>query len=66
MPLPSPEALYLQLGNLVAEMPDLANGPITPEMNRWLGRAAALVELAPCKAKQISLLRRKKQAGPAC
>ena len=40
----TPEALYLQLGNLVAEMPDLANGPITREVNQWLGRAAALVE----------------------
>jgi hypothetical protein len=26
-------------------MPDLANGPITQEMNQWLGRAAVLVEL---------------------
>jgi hypothetical protein len=25
-------------------MPDLANGPITPEMNRWLGRAIALIK----------------------
>jgi hypothetical protein len=39
----TPEELYLQMGSLVAEMPDLAVGPITPEMNRWLGRAAALV-----------------------
>jgi hypothetical protein len=40
----TPEALYAQLGSLVAEMPDLANGPITPEINRWLGRAVVLVE----------------------
>jgi hypothetical protein len=40
----SPEELYLQLGNLVAEMPDLAPCQITPEVNRWLGRACALVE----------------------
>ena len=40
----TPEQLYLQLGSSVAEMPDLASGPITPEMNLWLGRAAALVE----------------------
>jgi len=39
----TPEVLYLQLGNLVREMPDLAHGPITPKMNLWLGRAAALV-----------------------
>jgi hypothetical protein len=43
MPL-SPEELYLQLCNLVAEMPDLVSAPITPDMNRWLGRACALVE----------------------
>lgn len=43
----TPEALYLQLGNLVAEMPDLGGpGPITTEMNRWLGRAGALVDLS--------------------
>jgi hypothetical protein len=41
----TPEAIYLQLGQLVAEMPDLATGPITPEMNEWMGRAVALVEL---------------------
>jgi hypothetical protein len=40
----SPEELYLQLGNLVAEMPDLARCEITPEVTRWLGRAIALVE----------------------
>jgi hypothetical protein len=43
MPL-SPEELYLQLGNLVADMRDLAHAPITPEMNRWLGRACALID----------------------
>ncbi len=48
MPALTPEAIYQQLGSLVAEMPDLAHGPITPEMNRWLGRATLLVELAPC------------------
>ena len=41
----TPEALYLQLGSLVAEMPDLAHGPITPEMNRWLGRAVTVAEM---------------------
>ncbi len=39
----TPEALYLQLGQLIAEMPDLANGPITADVNRWWGRAAALL-----------------------
>jgi hypothetical protein len=38
------ESLYIQLGQLVAEMPNLSGpGPITPEINRWLGRAAQLV-----------------------
>jgi hypothetical protein len=45
MPL-SPEELYLQLGKLVANMPDLAHGPFTPEMNRWLARACTLAEEA--------------------
>lgn len=40
-----PESLYLQLGQLVAEMPKLdGTGPITADINRWLGRAALLVE----------------------
>jgi hypothetical protein len=39
-----PESLYLQLGQLVAEMPHLTGaGQITPEIDRWLGRAAYLV-----------------------
>jgi hypothetical protein len=41
----TPEALYLQLGSLVAQMPDLAHGPNTPEMNRWLGRAVTVAEM---------------------
>jgi hypothetical protein len=39
------EAIYFQLGQLVAEMPDLATGPITREMMQWMGRAVTLVEL---------------------
>lgn len=39
-----PESLYRQLGQLVADMPDLAGeGPITPEMHQWLARVAVLV-----------------------
>ena len=38
-----PEALYLQLGQLVEHMPDLT-APMTPETNRWLGQAVALVQ----------------------
>lgn len=40
----TPEVLYAQLGSLVAEMPDLSSGPITPEMRKWMGRAIVLVE----------------------
>jgi hypothetical protein len=40
----TPEELYLRLGSLVAEMPDLVNASITPETNTWMGRAAALLE----------------------
>jgi hypothetical protein len=39
-----PAALYLQLTQLIAEIPILGGtGPITPEINRWLGRAVYLV-----------------------
>jgi len=38
------ESLYLQLGQLLAEMPTLGgDDPLTPEASRWLGRAAYLV-----------------------
>ncbi|KQZ33808.1 hypothetical protein [Caulobacter sp. Root1472] len=41
----TPEALYLQLGRLVADMPDFVGpGPVTDATNAWLGRAAALVD----------------------
>jgi len=40
----TPEEAYFQLGNLVAELPDLATGPTTPEMKAWLRRAAAIVQ----------------------
>jgi hypothetical protein len=42
---PTPEALYLQIGQLVASIPDFANAAgITHEMNQWLARATVLVE----------------------
>jgi hypothetical protein len=43
MPL-TPEEVYFQLGSLIAEQPDLAAGPTTPEMKAWLRRAAELVQ----------------------
>lgn len=47
MPI-DPESLYLQLGQLVAEMPELDTGysSVDAETNRWLGRAAYLVQEA--------------------
>ena len=41
----SPEAIYLELERLVAEMPDLLHGPVTAERNLWLGDAAALIKM---------------------
>jgi hypothetical protein len=41
----TPEQLYMQLGALVAEMPDLTQGPITPDVQKWLGRACVMVNL---------------------
>jgi len=40
------ESLYIQVGRLIETMPDLAFGPLTPDMQRWLGRAGALIEEA--------------------
>jgi hypothetical protein len=53
---PSPEELYFELGRLMAEMPDLATGPITPEINRWLSRAVALVKASGSLAEAIRLM----------
>ena len=51
----TPEALYYQLGSLVAEIPDLATSPTTPETNQWIERAAVLVEMAGGLADKIQL-----------
>jgi hypothetical protein len=47
--------LYFQLGSLVAELPDLANGPTTPDIEAWLKRAAALVQPTAPLADSIQL-----------
>ena len=39
-----PETVYWELGRLIAEMPELASGPITPEVQRWLANATELVK----------------------
>jgi hypothetical protein len=54
MPL-TPEALYYQLGSLVAEIPELTSGPITPEIKQWILRAAVLVEMAGDLADKIQM-----------
>ena len=51
----TPEELYLQLGSLVQQMPDLAAGPITNDVNRWLGRATVLVEMTGDLANTATL-----------
>jgi len=50
----TPEALYYQLGSLVAETPELA-GPPTTETSRWIERAVELVEMAGGLADTIQL-----------
>jgi hypothetical protein len=47
--------LYFQLGSLVAELPDLVNGPTTAETEAWLKRAAALVQPVAPLADSIQL-----------
>lgn len=50
------ESLYIQLSHLIAEMPELGgSAPITPEINRWLGRAAELVQSTGQRMDAISL-----------
>jgi hypothetical protein len=51
----TPDALYYQLGSLVAEIPELASGPITPEIKQWILRAAVLVETAGDLADRIQM-----------
>lgn len=40
----TPEAVYMRLGQLVAEMPELAKPSMPPETQLWLGRVVALIE----------------------
>jgi hypothetical protein len=50
-----PEDLYLELGRLMAEMPEIGS-PITPEINHWLGRAVTLVQASGGLAEGIQLM----------
>ena len=49
-----PESLYMHLGRIVETMPDLRRpGPVSPEINQWLGRAAVLVEAAGDRVESV-------------
>jgi hypothetical protein len=51
-----PESLYLQLGQLIAEMPVLGGTePLTPDIYRWLGKAAHLVAESGNRVDAIQL-----------
>ena len=50
----TPEALYYQLGSLLAETPELA-GPASAETDQWIARAVELVEQAGGLADKIQL-----------
>jgi len=51
----TPEALYVELGHLLTEMPDLAEGAITAETEHWLDNAAELVEASSSLADALQL-----------
>src|SRR5712672_665772 len=53
--LPTPEKLYFELGRLIAEMPELASGPITFEVQRWLASANALVKSSGSLTEALQL-----------
>ena len=64
----SAEALYAQIGQVIATMPDLtASGPFSEETLRWLGRARALVREAEGYdlefAQHATTLEQHRQAG---
>jgi hypothetical protein len=51
----SPDESYFELGRLLAELPDLAAGEITPSIRAWLKRADELVQDAGGLADLIQL-----------
>jgi hypothetical protein len=42
----TPERRYFELGRLIAEMPDLDSGAITPDVQRWLANVNAVVKFS--------------------
>jgi hypothetical protein len=51
----TPEKLYFELGQLIAEMPELASGPITSEVQRWLVTANAVVKSSGSLTEALQL-----------
>jgi len=50
-----PESLYRQLGHLVSTIPDLNGGDwATPEGQKWLGRAAVLVQASGADITEVA------------
>lgn len=63
MPI-SPESLYLQLVQLVAEMPELGGRGVHPaETYRWLGRAAQLVNATGNLADSVGIANASESLG---
>jgi hypothetical protein len=50
-----PETLYFELGRLLAEMPELAFGPITPEVQRWLASTNSIVKSSGSLTEPLQL-----------
>jgi hypothetical protein len=51
----SPENLYFELARLLAQMPDLVSGRLTPEIYRWLASANALLRSSGSLADALQL-----------
>jgi hypothetical protein len=51
----NPQNLYFELGRLLAQMPDLTSGRLTPEIHRWLASANALLRFSGSLADALQL-----------
>jgi hypothetical protein len=51
----TPEKLYLDLGRLMAEMPELGSGPMTPGVRDWLAGVETLVKSSGSLADALQL-----------
>jgi hypothetical protein len=52
----TPERLYLELGRLIGQTPELESGPITPEVQRWLASGGALLKASGSLAEALQFL----------